>query len=165
MRQMFCFIFLAASCLGSACQHENDSAATPPPVRSQPQADPSTPAATATPHPTPSRVQNGTWGGEGMTLEVTSSTSTYELDCAHGTIDSPLNLDSMNRFTAVGTITLEHGGPVHEGEPLRLFPARFDGMIVGDVLNLRIRYQTEADSFDTIYRVAHEAQSHLVKCR
>src|SRR5438477_2009668 len=59
-----------------------------------------------------SRLAQGAWGGQHITIEVNESSATVEFDCAHGQIDGPLVVDRRGRFNLKGTFEGEHGGPV-----------------------------------------------------
>ena len=84
------------------------------------------------------RVPEGRWGGIGLSVEVTSSGAKIELDCAHGTIDALLTLDDRGNFDLPGTLVLEHGGPVREGETERKEAIRVTGRLDGQTLMVRI---------------------------
>src|SRR5262249_31359586 len=118
--------------------------------------------ATAT-TPTGDRVPAGPWGGVGIQLAVTASGATTEFDCAHGTIDQPLDRDREGRFSAVGRYVSEHGGPIREGDPPDSHPARYQGQITGDTMTLTITLtdrQQEIGSF-TLKR---DQSARLRKC-
>src|SRR4051794_9214747 len=51
----------------------------------------------------------GSWGGNQVSLEVTTSGATVEFFCAHGIIDKPVTLDSSGRFDAAGVYVRESG--------------------------------------------------------
>lgn len=78
------------------------------------------------------------WGGTHLELEVTSQVATLEFDCASGTIVLPLTADSHGVFTAKGTFTREHPGPVMRDNPNSTAPAVFTGTITGDILHLKV---------------------------
>src|SRR2546421_498564 len=84
------------------------------------------------------RIAVGTWGGDHVRLDVSSSGATTEYDCAHGTIDEPIVVDSNGRFSVAGTHTAEHGGPVRSDEPADRHPARYDGRVVGDTMEITV---------------------------
>src|SRR5262245_25550406 len=84
----------------------------------------------------PSRVATGVWGGDHIRLDVAAGGAVAEYDCAHGTIDEPLIVDSSRRFSAAGTHTFEHGGPIRSDEPPNRHPARYEGQIAGETLQL-----------------------------
>src|SRR5262245_65334226 len=80
----------------------------------------------------------GQWGGDHIRLDVTSSGAAIEYDCAHGTIDEPIAVDNGGRFSVAGTHTFEHGGPVRIDEPPNRHPARYDGRVVGDTMEITV---------------------------
>jgi hypothetical protein len=117
-------------------------------------------AATA---PTEGRVALGAWGGDHLRVDVTSGGGTTEYDCAHGTIDEPLVADRDGRFSANGTHTFEHGGPIRLDEPPDRHPARYVGRVTGDTLELTV---TVADTQQALgpFTLTRGGASHLVKC-
>ena len=84
------------------------------------------------------RVSAGAWGAIGIAMEVTESGARIEYDCARGTIDQPLLLDTEGRFDVKGLHFREHGGPVREGEESRGQPVRYTGQVTGDNMTLAI---------------------------
>src|SRR5690242_8973612 len=104
---------------------------------------PPTHAATRTPVPatpvTPaSTLAVGTWGGQHIGLQVTGTGATYDLDCAHGTIEGPIALDAAGRFTARGTYVQEHGGPTRAEETPNSQAVTYTGTVQGNQLSLVI---------------------------
>jgi hypothetical protein len=71
-------------------------------------------------------------------MDVTSDGARLEYDCAEGVIEQPLRPDGDGQFTATGTHTPGHGGPVRVGEILPALPARYDGHVEGEQMNLRV---------------------------
>src|SRR2546423_15128871 len=57
-------------------------------------------------------VPSGGWGGTHIQLTVTNGSASIEYDCATGTIDGPLKVESRGRFDWRGKHVGEHGGPV-----------------------------------------------------
>src|SRR5512140_1985972 len=80
----------------------------------------------------PPSVITGDWGGDHAGLVATADSGTMEYDCASGRITEPLRPASDGRFTANGTHTPGHGGPVGIGEVLPKRPARYTGRVIGD---------------------------------
>ena len=80
----------------------------------------------------------GQWGGEHIGMVVTSSGASVEYDCAHGTIDVPIEIQDGGPFLATGTHTFEHGGPVREDEPPDNHPAEYRGRVSGGTMNLTV---------------------------
>jgi hypothetical protein len=60
------------------------------------------------------RVRAGAWGGEHVRLTVSDEGGSIEFDCAHGTLDAPLRVDTDGRFDVPGSLVRE-GGPVVPG--------------------------------------------------
>lgn len=80
----------------------------------------------------------GQWGGEHIGLVVSSSGASLEYDCAHGTIDVPIEIQDGGEFLAAGTHTFEHGGPVRDGEAPDTHPAEYRGRVSGSTMNLMV---------------------------
>jgi len=80
----------------------------------------------------------GSWGGEHIALVVSATGADLEYDCAFGTIDAPIDLRASGSFTATGTHTFEHGGPIREGEPPDTHPAEYRGLIAGTIMTLTV---------------------------
>jgi hypothetical protein len=79
--------------------------------------------------PSMADVQPGTWAGEHIVMDVRVSGATVEFDCAHGTLDAPLALDSGGRFDVSGSFTPERGGPTRGDSASRAVPARYTGSL------------------------------------
>jgi hypothetical protein len=109
------------------------------------------------------RIATGTWGGDHIRLDVASSGATTEYDCAHGTIDEPIVVDNNGRFSVSGTHTAEHGGPVRNDDPQDRHPARYDGRVVGDTMELTV---TVADTGQRVgqFMLFLNHSARLVKC-
>ena len=82
----------------------------------------------------------GEWGGAHIGLRLDASGGRIEYDCAGGTI-GPVIPGSNGHFTAIGTHTPEHGGPVREGEIMPTDTAQFSGTVHGDRMSLRGRVE------------------------
>src|SRR5687767_10155675 len=81
-------------------------------------------------------IAPGPWGGWHVRMSVTSVEGRLESDCAGGVIEEPLRPDGEGRFTASGTHTPGHGGPIRDGEILPSFRARYDGRVKGEQMSL-----------------------------
>ena len=79
----------------------------------------------------------GTWGGEGVLMEVQGDGARLEFDCAGGEVPARVVLDD-GAFEAAGTFTLEHGGPVREGETPDVREALYSGTLRDGQLSLLI---------------------------
>jgi hypothetical protein len=86
------------------------------------------------------RLMAGLWGGNGGNLVVKDPAvgGTIVLDCAHGTVDSPLDLNAGGSFKWPGTLILE-GGPRRDPPPPgSVRPAIFSGVVSNGVMKLQI---------------------------
>lgn len=92
------------------------------------------------------QVPPGDWGGPHVFLRVQAKESTLEFDCAFGRIEAPLALDAQGRFSLMGTVTPEAGGPVQPGQaqapPLR---ARYEGWTDGRDMRLTVTVLAEPE--------------------
>jgi hypothetical protein len=107
-------------------------------------------------------VPNGTWGGDHIVLTVTDGGGTVELDCAHGTLDHPLQLDDVGRFSVAGTFVPEHGGPVRSDETPEQRPARYQGRL--DHQDLEITITIEGQTGQGPYTVTLGKPPKVTKC-
>jgi hypothetical protein len=109
------------------------------------------------------RVQAGRWGGQHVALDVADAGGRIEYDCAHGTLDEPLELDRRGRFDVAGTHVRERGGPQREGEVLPSHPARYSGRVEGRTMTLTV---TLTDTGDTLgpFTLTFGATPRLTKC-
>ena len=112
--------------------------------------------------PTPI-IAPGPWGGSHVSLQVTSTGARLEYDCAEGVIDEPLRPDAEGRFTAMGTHTPGHGGPIREGEILPAVRARYDGQVKGDEMSLLVTL-TEGGSRLGPFQLRRGSSSLLIRC-
>lgn len=109
-------------------------------------------------------LQPGTWGGEGVSLTVTSSGGRLEFDCASGEITEQLTTDAGGRLTAAGVFVQEQGGPVRiDAEPERQ-PARYSGRRAGQTLTLEV-ILTASNQTVGSFTLIHGAVPRLRKCR
>jgi hypothetical protein len=83
-------------------------------------------------------VPNGAWGGDHAVMTVSDNGGSVQLDCAHGTLDHPLRLDDLGRFSVAGTFVPEHGGPVRSDEVTERRPARYQGRLDRDKLEFTV---------------------------
>ena len=105
----------------------------------------------------------GDWGGEHIGMVVRSESATIEYDCAHGTIDEAIRPDSRGRFTATGTYTQEHGGPIREGEIPDQQPARYDGEVFSGKMTLEVTL-TESGVLIGPFALERAASPQVFKC-
>jgi len=108
------------------------------------------------------QVPTGTWAGDHVVMDVTARGATLEFDCAHGTIDAPLTLNSASRFDVAGTFTSEAGGPTRSDPSPR--PARYTGSLAGTMLTVTI-VLTDTNDAAGSFTLNEGAQPRLVKCK
>lgn len=82
------------------------------------------------------RVPVGDWGGEHVWLTVNDAGGSIEFDCAHGTLDAPLQVNDAGRFDVPGSFVRE-GGPVTPGREDRQ-SVRYTGKTDGRSLDLEV---------------------------
>lgn len=105
----------------------------------------------------------GEWGGQHIGLTVVDRGATLEYDCASGTIDEPLSVDSRGDFRAVGTHTRGHGGPVSVDETPDRHPARYVGSTDGKTMTLTVTLSDTGERLGT-YTLVRGANPAVVKC-
>ena len=105
----------------------------------------------------------GSWGGDHLRVDVTPAGATIEYDCAHGTIDEPLSPDRAGRFSAAGTHTFEHGGPIRVDEPPNRHRARYDGLVVANTVEMTVTILDTPQVIGT-FTATFGAASRLLKC-
>jgi Tfp pilus assembly protein PilV len=123
------------------------------------------PAATPVPAPaqTASAIKNGTWGGQHITMTVSSAAIALEFDCAHGSINQPVKVDAKGSFSASGSYTMEHGGPIRVGEAPNTHPANYSGTISGASMTLNI-ILTDTKQTMGSYSLAYGSSGMVFKC-
>lgn len=125
-------------------------------------------------------LTSGIWGGRGIQLSVTENAATIEYDCAHGTIDQKIALDTDGRFNVIGTHEDESGGPArsisaaNEDGTVRQaadetglanhHAARYTGRISGREMTLTVTL-TETNHTVGTFKLTQGAQVRLNKCQ
>lgn len=119
-------------------------------------------AGTCSPIPT-GPIPPSEWGGQHIGMVVLASGATIEYDCASGTIDEPLIADSRGAFTARGTHTRGHGGPVMIGETPDRHPARYSGSTDGKSMTLTVTMTDSGENVGT-FTLIRGASPAVFKC-
>jgi len=96
-------------------------------------------------------------------MTVTDLGARLEFDCAGGTIDQPIVLDTSGRFTVKGSYSPEHGGPRRRESPAAA-RARYLGRVNGDVMQLTVTLESGDERVGT-FRLKRDANVLLTKCR
>ena len=107
------------------------------------------------------RVPTGSWGGEHVQLTVGDTGGSVEFDCAHGTLDAPLNVDTDGRFNVPGSLVLE-GGPVVTGREEDKQSVRYSGRLDGSSMDLNLLAEA-GDSMGS-FRLKLGDRGKLLKC-
>lgn len=108
-------------------------------------------------------VITGGWGGNHIGLTATADSSQIEYDCAAGSIQGPIVLDSGGRFTALGSHTIGHGGPVRMDEVPDVHAARYEGRVRGNTMELRVVLTDRNQEIGT-FRLERNAQPMVMRC-
>lgn len=90
-------------------------------------------------------VPAGTWGGEGILLDIGESSSSLQFGCAEASITERLMRDSNGNFSAAGTFTRRTPGPTRiEGDASQ--KASFVGRISGSSMTMKIMLSASGES-------------------
>lgn len=106
---------------------------------------------------------NGTWGGEGISMEITDNGASLEFDCATGRITEAIVPDSAGKFTAKGLFARQRPGPTREGDENDGQPATYTGVITGDSLTLTITL-TRNDEKAGTFTLGHGKPARIRRC-
>ena len=80
----------------------------------------------------------GNWGGTHIGLVLDPAGGRLEYDCATGTIDQPVIVNSLGEFHEKGTHTPGTGGPVRQDYVPPTLPALYHGSVKGERMTLRV---------------------------
>jgi len=86
-----------------------------------------------------------------------------EYDCAAGRITEPLRPDADGAFSATGTHTPGHGGPIRIDEIELRRPARYTGRVAGDRLTLTVVMTDSAVTVGT-FELVRGRSARVFKC-
>jgi hypothetical protein len=117
--------------------------------------------------PTRALLAPGRWGGTGagVTVKDPNAGAFVEFDCAHGTIDDPLEIQPDGSFKWRGTFVLE-GGPVMDpAPPGRTSTAVYTGKTSGDTLVLQVLVDRGAFAPAPAFTLTLGKEPFLRKCQ
>ena len=80
----------------------------------------------------------GTWGGQHVSIAVTTDRAEFQFDCAHGAIDSTLTLTRDGSFKMQGYLVVERGGPIDTAIAEARLPATYAGERHGDTITFAV---------------------------
>lgn len=112
----------------------------------------------------PDALQPGVWGGEHIRFEVTEAGASVEYDCAHGTVEGKIVVDSQGRFSVHGLHYEERGGPVRLGQEAAGYRVRLSGRVGGSLMKLTVTRAGTRRVLGT-FDLARDREPMLVKCR
>jgi hypothetical protein len=110
------------------------------------------------------RLPTGPWGGPHIRIDVGARSASIEYDCASGTINGPLTVDSRGRFTWRGTHHREHAGPIRVGEQGNDRPATYSGFVRGDKMTLTVKLPETNEVLET-YTLKRGGFGRVFKCK
>ena len=120
-------------------------------------------------------LPGGSWGGQGIVLEVTETGATLEYSCANGTVDQKFELDQEGRFDLKGTQQSETGGATrattaNESRPTGLqkpganrTQVRYTGQVQGQTMTLTVTLSDTGQNLGT-FILTRGAPGRLRKC-
>jgi len=108
------------------------------------------------------RIATGVWGGQHISIKVGAKSATIEYDCATGSIEGPLVLDSEGRFNLRGTHTMQRGGPIRADENPKGHPATYTGSIKGNTMTLTLKV---ADGEEETFTLEKGKPGELFRCK
>jgi hypothetical protein len=109
------------------------------------------------------RLSTGQWGGQHIRIDVGARSATIGYDCASGTIDEPLMIDSKGRFTWHGTHHRQRPGPTRKNDQGSNRPAAYSGFVKGDTMTLTVKL-SDTDEVQT-YTLKRGAFGRVFECK
>ena len=110
------------------------------------------------------RLATGPWGGLHIRIDVGARSAAIEYDCASGTINGPLIIDSRGRFAWRGSHNQEHPGPIRADEQGNDRPATYSGFVKGDRMTLTVKLSETNEVLET-YTLKRGGFGRVVKCK
>jgi hypothetical protein len=111
----------------------------------------------------PRSIADGQWGGTHIRMTVANGSAMIEYDCANGTINGPLRLDSRGRFSLNGTHVREHGAAVRMSEEENSAPARYTGWTDGKTMKLTVTLVNPKTELGT-FQLTRGSAGRVFKC-
>ena len=112
--------------------------------------------------PSQSRDLRGTWGGQGIAMEVSDEGAEIDFDCAHGRITEKIATDADGKFETKGVFERERGGPQRMGENNEQ-PAVYRGSIKEKTMTLTIELTRNNETVDT-FTLTQGKTGRIHKC-
>lgn len=105
-----------------------------------------------------------TWGGDHVRVVVREGGADVEYDCAHGTMDAPLDLDDAGRFDVAGRHVREGPGPIRVGKTPPGRPARYTGRVSGRTMTLTVTLTDTSQEVGS-FTLTRGREGRVRKCR
>ena len=105
----------------------------------------------------------GTWGAQGIAMEVSDNGAEIGYDCAHGSITEKIVPDAQGRFSARGLHVREHAGPIRADEDQKGQPATYRGSVSGDTMSLTVILSDSNETIGT-FTLTHGKSGRLRRC-
>jgi len=112
----------------------------------------------------PKVIPDGTWGGDHIRIDVSDGSAIIDYDCANGTIQGPLTVNSDGKFDLRGIHNKEHGGPIRADEEPNSHPARYKGWTDGKTMTLTVTL-TETNEKIGTFKLVHGRVGRVFKCK
>jgi hypothetical protein len=110
------------------------------------------------------RLNSGSWGGTHIRIEVESGSATIDYDCANGTINGPLTIDSKGRFSWRGTHQREGPGPIRVDRQRQDQAAIYTGSVKGTTMTLTVKLVGSNEPLGT-YTLEQGRAGRVFKCK
>ena len=104
----------------------------------------------------------GSWGGRGIEVVVSSDSTRFQFDCAHGRFNGAFQIDASGRFSRQGSFVLEQGGPAGPG-PEVLQDAVYRGRVEGDTMTIDVTVTPGPSPGG--FTAVRDQPARLVRCR
>jgi len=105
----------------------------------------------------------GTWGGDHAEMRSRSDGTTFEFDCAIGSVNTPLAVGADGSFEWNGTYVTERGNPNVQGE-IDAKPATYSGTVAGNTMTLTVDVPS-LDIREGPFTLKEGARGFLRKCQ
>lgn len=109
------------------------------------------------------RKISGTWGGQGISMEVTDSGATLDFDCASGAITEAIALDNAGKFSVKGRFAPHRPGPTREDDDNQGQPATYSGVVDGENLTLTITLTKNSEKVGD-FTLGHGKMGRIRRC-
>jgi len=108
-------------------------------------------------------LENGVWGGQGVSLEIKDNGAEIDYDCAHGTITGKIVPNRAGEFSVKGFHVREHGGAVREDDNRAGQPVTYEGSIAGETMTLKVTVDENKETIGT-FTLTRGKSGRVRKC-